>query len=73
LLNSIDIDSEKGRAVLLHKLVHFLQYERDQEKEAQCKNELEALAYVLEAKYLEEQDMKAGFSMNHVQRVSQCS
>jgi Zn-dependent peptidase ImmA (M78 family) len=73
LLNSIDIDSEKGRAVLLHELVHYLQYEHDQEKEAQCKNELEALAYVLEAKYLEEQDMKVGFSVNHVQRVSQCS
>lgn len=72
LLDSIDIESEKGRAILLHELVHFLQYEHGQEKETQCKNELEALAYLLEAKYLEEQNMKVGFSMDHVHRVSQC-
>jgi hypothetical protein len=73
LLDSIDINTEKGRAILLHELVHFLQYQHGQEKNVQCKNELEALAYTLEARYLEAQDVKVDFSKNHVHRVSQCS
>ncbi|NKB37704.1 MAG: hypothetical protein GKR93_11120 [Gammaproteobacteria bacterium] len=73
ILDSLDLDSEKGRGVLLHELVHFLQYQYDQDDHVQCKNELEALAYILEAQYLQSQKHEHKISMKHIEKVSQCS
>ena len=72
LHDSIDLETEKGKAILLHELVHFLQYEYGQDKEVKCKNELESLAYLLEAKYLKDHHQHAGFNMKHVRQISQC-
>lgn len=72
ILDSLDMSSEKGKSILLHELVHFLQYQYGQDKDVACKNELEALAYLLEAKYLETHQYKPGFTMNQVNRISQC-
>ena len=52
LSDKIDMRTKKGKAVLLHELVHFLQYQYGHDKRVSCKIELEALAYQLEAKYL---------------------
>ena len=52
LVNWLDLGSEKGKAILLHELVHFLQYQYGQENNVKCRNELEALAYLLETQYL---------------------
>lgn len=72
LHESIDLDTEKGKAILLHELVHFLQYQHGQDKKANCKNELESLAYLLEAKYLKDHHQEYQFDMNHIRQISQC-
>ena len=73
ILDTLDLRSDKGKSILLHELVHFLQYEYGQDKDVACKNELEALAYLLEAKYLQAHDHKPGFTLNQVKRISQCT
>ena len=72
LLDSIDLETNEGKAILLHELVHFLQYQTGIDKDAKCKNELESLAYVLEAKFLDAHDHDHNISMKHIQKVSQC-
>lgn len=72
LLDSIDLNTDKGKSILLHELVHYLQYQNGQDHKVDCKNQLEYLAYNLEARYLKEHGEKVGFSQNHVRRVSQC-
>jgi len=72
-LDTLDLGSEKENGVLLHELVHFLQYQYDLDENVQCKNELESLTYLLEAKYLQSQNHKHNISMKHINRVSQCS
>ena len=73
ILDSIDLDTEEGRAILLHELVHYLQYKDGEHKHVDCKNELERLAYQLEAEYLHDHNHRVTFSESHVDRVSQCS
>ena len=72
LLDSIDLDTDEGKGILLHELVHYLQYQTGVDKDAQCKNELESLAYVLEAKFLDSHDHDHNISASHIDKVSQC-
>ncbi len=72
LLDSIDLDTDKGKGILLHELVHYLQYQTNLDDDVKCKNELESLAYVLEAKFLESNNHKHNISASHIQKVSQC-
>ena len=72
LHDSIDLETEKGKAILLHELVHFLQYEYGQDKEVNCKNELESLAYMLEAKYLYDHHEHADFDEEHIRKIGTC-
>ncbi len=72
LLDSIDLETEKGKSILLHELVHYLQYQNGHNEKVDCKNQLEHLAYNLEAKYLQAHGERVDFSQNHVRRVSQC-
>lgn len=73
ILDSLNLETDEGRGVLLHELVHFLQYQYDQDEDVKCKNELESLAYLLEAKFLESRDHEHKISMSHINKVSQCS
>ena len=73
LLDSLDLDTTKGRSFLLHEVVHFLQYELGIEKKFSCKNQLEPLAYKLQAKYLIENGESFNISNRHIDRVSTCS
>ncbi len=73
LLDSIDLETDEGKGILLHELVHYLQYQTGLDDNVKCKNELESLAYVLEAKFLESHDHKHNISASHIQKVSQCS
>ncbi len=52
LSHDTDLQTRTGKGVLLHELVHFLQYRYGHDKEISCVNELESLAYLLEAEYL---------------------
>lgn len=72
LLDSIDLDTDEGKGILLHELVHYLQYQTGIDQDVKCKNELESLAYVLEAKFLESYDHKHNISASHINKVSQC-
>ncbi len=72
LLDSIDLDTDEGKGILLHELVHYLQYQTGMDDNVKCKNELESLAYVLEAKFLESHDHKHNISDAHIDKVSQC-
>jgi hypothetical protein len=72
LLDSIDLDTDEGKGILLHELVHYLQYQTGMDDNVKCKNELESLAYVLEAKFLESHDHRHNISDSHIQKVSQC-
>lgn len=72
LLDSINLDTDEGKGILLHELVHYLQYQTGLDDNVKCKNELESLAYVLEAKFLESHDHKHNISQSHIQKVSQC-
>ncbi|MEM7541124.1 MAG: hypothetical protein AAF384_05995 [Pseudomonadota bacterium] len=73
LLDSLDLNSAQGKGVLLHELVHFLQYQYDEDENAQCMAELEGLAYLLEAQYLTAHDHEHKISMNHIRKVSRCT
>ena len=73
ILDSLDLESEHGKGILLHELVHFLQYQYDKDEDVKCKNELESLAYILEAKFLQSQDHEHNISTDHINRVSQCA
>jgi len=72
MLDSLDLESEEGKAILLHELVHYLQYEESVNENVECKNELEALAYTLEAEYLNNQGVRHSISQNHIKNVSSC-
>lgn len=72
MLDSLDLKTEEGKAILLHELVHYLQYEESLNDNVECKNELEALAYTLEAEYLNGQGVKHSISQNHIKNVSTC-
>ncbi len=72
LLDSIDLDSKDGKGILLHELVHYLQYQTGLDNHARCKNELESLAYILEARFLESQHHRHNITQSHINKVSQC-
>ena len=72
LLDSIDLASNEGKGILLHELVHYLQYQTGVSDDAKCTNELESLAYVLEAKFLESNNQQHKITSSHISKVSQC-
>lgn len=72
LLDAIDLDTGQGKGILLHELVHFLQYQTGMDNNVNCKNELESLAYVLEARFLDSHNHDHNISSSHIKKVSQC-
>jgi hypothetical protein len=72
LLDTIDLKTDEGKGILLHELVHYLQYQTGMDDKAECKNELESLAYVLEAKFLESNNHRHNITDSHIDKVSQC-
>ncbi len=72
ILDSLDLTSTEGVAILLHEVVHFLQYQYDHDKNVECKNELESLAYTLEAEFLNAHDHPHNINVKHIDKVSQC-
>lgn len=73
LVDTIDLNTDEGRGILLHELVHYLQYQTGMNHNVRCKNELESLAYVLEAKFLESHNHNHNISSSHINKVSQCN
>ena len=51
LAEGTDLKSGEGKAVLVHELVHFLQYQHGVHRRIACIGELEPPAYLLESVY----------------------
>jgi hypothetical protein len=73
ILDSLDLKTEEGKAILLHELVHYLQYEDSIDKNVECRNELEVLAYTLEAEYLHAQKINHNITQQHINKISTCN
>lgn len=73
LLDEINLSTIRGRAVLVHELVHYAQYRDGVNNRVRCVNELETLAYELEARYLKQHSMEPEFTAKDVHQLSACS
>ena len=73
LLNEINLSTIKGRAVLVHELVHYAQYREGVNNRVRCVNELETLAYTLEAKFLAQHGIEADFNHHDIDKISACA
>ncbi len=72
LCDSVDLNDNEGKAILLHELVHYLQYHAELNHDTACINELECLAYTLEAKFLECVGEKHDISEKFIRKISTC-
>ncbi|MDX1489421.1 MAG: DUF6647 family protein [Acidiferrobacterales bacterium] len=73
LHEKLDLAAPEGRAVLVHELVHYLQYQQGLEKVVPCMRKLEPAAYAAQGKYLEQHNKQAPFNQLHVLLVSMCT
>ncbi len=51
LARGTDLGSDEGKAILVHELVHFLQYQHGVHRRISCIGDLEPAAYLLESIY----------------------
>ena len=72
IADDIDLGSTDGRAVLLHELVHHLQFMAGHQTDLQCINELEPAAYEIEAEYLASHRQQLDPSIGEIRRLSRC-
>ncbi|MGH1540889.1 MAG: hypothetical protein ACRBHB_10740 [Arenicella sp.] len=72
LLAELDLDSVAGRSVLLHELVHYLQYTNNRHQAVECRRKLEEMAYFTQEAYLMEHSKPVPFSMWDVFYRMQC-
>lgn len=72
LLDSFDINKEEDRAILLHEVVHFLQFQYGDDNFFDCKQKLESFAYRLQAKYLYTKKQKIDITGQHIRQTSRC-
>ena len=59
LADGLDLDSNEGKAILVHELVHFLQYQHGVDQRSACVSDLEPAAYLLENIYRNRHAMTA--------------
>lgn len=72
MVDTVDLDTVRGRAALVHELVHYLQYQSGVHEQVACKNELEPAAYEAQALYLRQHGVEPAYSAHHVESVSSC-
>ena len=68
----IDWDSAYGRSVIVHELVHFIQYQRGEQDRVGCLNALEKDAYQVQALYMEAFGVPKNFDKLTVALRSMC-
>ncbi len=73
LSDEIDLATDRGRSILVHELAHYLQYRDGANNRVRCKNELETLAYELEARYLQEHRHAPDVTAAQVRLMSSCT
>jgi len=72
LLDSIKPKSVNGRSILVHELVHYLQYQNELDHKVECRQQLEELAYFTQETFLKKYWFRPGFTTNDVFFRSQC-
>lgn len=72
LLENEDLTTIEGQGVLIHELVHYLQYYHGIDRKVECMRELESTAYAAQAQFLAQYDQEAPFNDMHVLLVSTC-
>lgn len=72
LSDIVDINTRFGKSVLLHEVVHYLQYQNGVYDSAQCVAENEKLAYKIQNSYLTEHNVDQLFSKQHIFFASLC-
>ncbi len=72
LSSKIDWDSPYGRSVIVHELVHFIQYQRGMQDRVECLNALERDAYEVQALYMEAHGVEKNFDKLTVALRSMC-
>lgn len=72
LLESEDLETVEGRAVLVHELVHYLQYHSGVDRSVECIRKLEPAAYAAQAKYLAQHGKAPEFDQLRILVVSNC-
>lgn len=73
LSKNIDLTTPLGRAVLVHELVHYLQYQQGLDRSVACMRALEASAYAAQAEYLKQHGTQPRFNHVQVLALSTCT
>jgi hypothetical protein len=68
----IDLASVHGRGVLVHELVHFIQYQQGMHRKVVCANALEEAAYRAQAAYLRQGGVEPVFDGMTIVGRSMC-
>ena len=68
----IDWNSSYGRSVIVHELVHFIQYQQGMQDQVDCLNALEKDAYDIQALYMEAHRIPKNFDKLTVALRSMC-
>ncbi len=69
---NIDVHSAHGNSVLVHELVHFLQFAQGKNEEADCISALEDDAYRIQAKYMKAHGLVPEFDEFTIRIRSTC-
>lgn len=70
--SKIDLESAYARSVIVHELVHFIQYQQKMNEKVACLNALERDAYELQARYMDRYDIPKNFDTTTVFIRSMC-
>lgn len=72
LLSQNDVSTTKGKSILVHELVHYLQYKHDINHAVSCRQQPEPLAYQLQSSFLTQYGLSADYGNKHIQKSGQC-
>lgn len=70
--SKIDLKSKYAHSVILHELVHFIQYQHMLDKKVNCPNALELDAYNLQAHYMDYHQIPKNFDQATIALRSMC-
>lgn len=72
VLRDLQLDSPYGKSVLVHELVHYMQYNAGLQDKVMCRRQLEELAYITQETFLLQHNQAVPFSTLDVFYRSLC-
>ena len=72
ITDTIDLDTDYGKSVLLHEMVHYLQFTNGRNDEVMCLRALENNAYQLQNSFLQSYGYQPAFNEMHIFFKSLC-